>query len=107
MVHRLRLIASALLLIAIAAVAQAQSFPPFAGRVVDAAHLLTPAQAQGEAARAATYKYWIAINDDPDKMEETLNQYGAGGWRAAGFCVLPLDGFRQSQMLVLFEKSAD
>lgn len=68
---------------------------------------LTPAQAQGEAARAATYKYWIAINDDPDKMEETLNQYGAGGWRAAGFCVLPLDGFRQSQMLVLFEKSAD
>lgn len=70
----------ALLLLAVATTAQAQSFPPLSGRVVDAAGLLNPAQvaqltAQSEEIEKASSRQFV-VATIPDLQDYPIEDYG-------------------------------
>jgi hypothetical protein len=71
--------------------------------------LWTPetAKAQADTTRPATYQYWIAVDNDLDKLEKSMNKWGKEGWRAAGVAINPQNGFSQPETLVLMEKRTD
>jgi|GEM_PF-2312031 len=65
------------------------------------------ARAQADKTGGAKYEYWIAIDDDPDALEKSLNKWGKQGWRAVGVGINPQNGFSQPQTLVLMEKRSE
>ena len=71
-----------LALFALAAPVSAQTFPKLTGRVVDDAHLLTPAQvadltSKSEALEASTKREFV-VATVPSLQGRTIEDYGAG-----------------------------
>lgn len=67
----------------------------------------TPAQAQSDGTRAATYEYGFTSGTTFKGVAESLNKAGQKGWRSIGVAVGGDGGYNTPQILILQERRVE